>query len=41
MKGNKIFKAYSDVFLKKKRDEMYKMLLKYSCQKKQQIWKVS
>lgn len=41
MKGHKIFKAYSDVFMKKKRDEMYKILLKYSYQKKQQIWKVS
>lgn len=37
MKGHKIFKAYSDVFMKKKRDEMYKILLKYSYQKKQQI----
>ena len=39
-KKTKICKAYSDVLMKKKRDEMYKILLKYSYQKKQRIWKV-
>ena len=36
-KKTKICKAYSDVLMKKKRDEMYKILLKYSYQKKQRI----